>query len=109
MLRSSTRLQFRVYFWARNNKAYLKIDIYLNHASTPFPVCVTITYKQSHWFVLQIYGMVSIQWHHCESQTPPFPYIIFDFIEDIIYLFPQRSQAYLKHNTKGKNWKTIQQ
>ena len=38
-----------------------------------------------------------------------FPYIIFDFIEDIIYLFPQRSQAYLKHNTKDKNWRTIQQ
>ena len=32
------------FFWVRNNKKYLKIDIYLNHASKlPIQASVTIT------------------------------------------------------------------
>ena len=44
--------------------------------------------------------------------TPLFPYIIFDFFEDILQLFPQvfnlDRPIFQKHNNKNTNWKTTQ-
>ena len=43
-MQSSTKVKFHVLFWARKNKKYLKIDIYLNHSSVlPIQASVTIT------------------------------------------------------------------
>ena len=40
---ASTKLKFDVLSWARDNKKYLKIDIYLNDSSTlPINTSVTI-------------------------------------------------------------------
>ena len=42
-----------------------------------------------------------------------FSYIIFDFLEDILYTFPQVFnlgwRVSQKHNNKDTNWKTIQE
>ena len=108
-MQSSTRLQFHVSFWARNNKKYLKIDIYLKHTSTlPFPASVTVTSKH-HPLICSANGFYTVIILPISDNTSIY---YFRFIEDVPYPFPQvfnqRRLISQKHNNKDTNWNTTQ-